>query len=265
LTKIIHCRLAAYYHSENGFICGGSLISTKLVITAAHCVHYKNELAKKAEEATFYLGKHNIDSLSEQYNVVSSVTKFIVHPDWDSNDDRYDADIVIAVLTRTISFNKFIIPICLWTSTSNANDLFGKTGVITGWGKTEVDTTSPTPKWAEIPVVDLLTCIRSNNAFNKLTSDRTFCAGNRHKGSGPCMGDSGNKTDGKLLETFCKFVETISGGGFVAKVNDKWYLRGVVSSSLIDPENSCDTKNFAVFTDVSKFTQWIQRFVQTHG
>jgi secreted trypsin-like serine protease len=191
--------MAAYYHNgfdENGFICGGSLISTKLVVTAAHCVHFKHELAKKAEEATFYLGKHNIDSLSEQYNVVSSVVQFIIHPDWDSNDDKYDADIAIAVLTRTISFNKFMIPICLWTSTSNANDLVGRTGVIAGWGKTEMDAVpSSSPKWAEIPVVDLLTCIRSNNAFNILTSDRTFCAGKKDEDSGPCNGDSGQNTD----------------------------------------------------------------------
>jgi secreted trypsin-like serine protease len=262
--------LAAYYHngvSDNGFICGGSLISSKLVITAAHCVHFKNELAKKAEEATFYLGKHNIDSLSEQYNVISSVVQFVIHPDWDSNDDKYDADIAIAVLTRTVSFNKFIIPICLWTSTSNADDLVGKTGVIAGWGKAEMDAvTSPMPKWADLQVVDLLTCIRSNDAFNKLTSDRTFCAGNKVEGSGPCNGDSGIKNDGKLLETFLSFVETFSGGGFVVKVNDKWYLRGIISSSLVDlAQSTCDTKSYAVFTDVSKFTQWIHGFVQTYG
>jgi secreted trypsin-like serine protease len=188
--------LAAYYHKKlgkNKFVCGGSLISSKLVITAAHCVWCKKKyFARKAEEATFYLGKHNINLLSEQYNVVSSVVKFVIHPDWNSNDDRYDADIAIAVLTRKISFNKFIIPICLWTSTSNTDDLVGKTGVIAGWGKTKVNaSTSLTPKWAKIQVVDLLTCIRSNDAFNKSTSNRMFCAGNRVEGSGPCNGDSG--------------------------------------------------------------------------
>jgi secreted trypsin-like serine protease len=264
--------LAAYYHNgvgDNGFICGGSLVSSKLVITAAHCVQSKQEYsARKAEEATFYLGKHNIELLSEQNYIMSPVTQFAVHPDWDTNDDRYDADIAIAVLTRKISFNKFMIPICLWTSTSNTDDLVGKTGVIAGWGKTEINAlTSPIPKWAEIPVVNLLTCIRSNDAFNKLTSDRTFCAGNKVEGSGPCNGDSGQNTDRKLLKNVFKLLlKTISGGGLIAKSGDKWYLRGVVSSSLIDSaQSSCDTNNFAVFTDVSKFTQWIQGFVQTYG
>lgn len=45
-------------------------------------------------------------------------------------------------------------------------------------------------KFAEISVVKELSCIMSNNAYNKLTSDRTFC-GNGTNGAGTCFGDSG--------------------------------------------------------------------------
>lgn len=46
----------------------------------------------------------------------------------------------------------------------------------------------------------------------------------------------------------------------------KVYLRGVVSSGLINAETqSCDTNNYAVYTDVSKYTDWIDEFVRNHG
>lgn len=187
--------MAAYYHNGRGdsrFICGGSLVSTKLIVTAAHCVQSKRDsLAKKADEASFYMGKHNLESLSGEPNyIVSGVTQFILHPDWNINDDRYDADIAIAVLLRTISFTKFVKSICLWTSTSSSDDIVGKKGVVAGWGKTEFDAVSTAqPNWALLPVVTTLTCIRSNDAFNTLTSERTFCAGDRSGKTGPCLGE----------------------------------------------------------------------------
>jgi spatzle-processing enzyme len=141
---------------------------------------------RKAEEATFYFGKHNLESLSEKYYIISAVKQFIIHSDWNVNDDKYDADLAVAVLQRTIPFSKFVKPICLPTSSVALTS-----GIVAGWGKTEHDAISTaTPRWAEIPVVDLLTCIRSNDAFNKLTSDRTFCAGNRRGDTGPCSGEN---------------------------------------------------------------------------
>jgi hypothetical protein len=109
-----------------------------------------------------------------------------VHSDWNPNDDKYDADIAIVVLSRTITFNKFVKPICL---PSRVDEQLPSVGTVYGWGKTETHAISTdTPRWTEIPVVDQLTCLRSNDAFSKLTSDRTFCAGNRRGDSGPCSG-----------------------------------------------------------------------------
>ena len=42
-------------------------------------------------------------------------------------------------------------------------------------------------------MVDLLTCLRSDIAFSRITSDQTFCAGDTAGGSGPCNGDSGEE------------------------------------------------------------------------
>lgn len=196
-------RLAAYYHSQNGFICGGSLVSSNVIVTAAHCIQNKLEPIIRKEDSTFYLGKYQFESLSEPNIVVAGVTQLIIHPSWDSNDERFDADIAIAVLLNKIPFSKFIRPICLWRSTRTFVDIVGKSGVIAGWGLDEKKSLSTmSPKWASLPVVDTLTCIRSNSLFNRLTSERTFCAGKTRDGRGPCNGDSGKLTTHQYILMF---------------------------------------------------------------
>ncbi|CAG9804120.1 unnamed protein product [Chironomus riparius] len=238
--------LAAYFHNgvrENGFICGGSLVSSKAVLTAAHCIHNKHDTPKKAEEALFYIGKHLINTFANEKDfVVAPVTSFVIHPEWNAYSGTYDADIAIALLSRTIQFTSFIKPICLWTYTDNYYDIVNKFGVIAGFGKTESSvSTSDKPYWTALPVVDEGTCLRSHNDFTRITSKRTFCVGSRD-GRGPCNGDS--------------------GGGLIVRQNGRWYLRGIVSASLFDRElYSCDTNNFAVFTDVAAFKDWIQSYI----
>lgn len=168
------------------------MVSTKVIVTAAHCIQNKDDhTVKRPEDSQFYLGKHSLETLHEQYFTTSGVSQFVVHPDWRYSDKRYDADIAIAILVRTVSFNKFVKPICMWSG-SSYEDLVGRRGTIVGWGKTEYSAVaSDKPKWAEITVVSAATCLRSNSAFNKLTSDRTFCAGERDGRTGPCNGDSG--------------------------------------------------------------------------
>lgn len=186
--------MVSYFHNGgevNAFICGGSLISSKSVITAAQCVHPRGSVLRQADEALFYIGKNMIKFYGEEKDfVIAPASKFIVHPSWNTSQKAlsYDGDIAIVILSRTIPTTPSIQPICLWTATSNYNDIINQSGVIAGFGKTEfTDTSSDIPYWVPVTIIDEPTCLRSNDGFSSITSKRTFCIGGRDR-RGPCNG-----------------------------------------------------------------------------
>lgn len=243
--------LVAYFYNKpsSQFICGGSLVSRRIVVTAAHCVQDKDEPAPKlARDSQFYMGKHNLDSVLLEKDFQTSIASELhVHPGWKS-DTTFSGDIAIAVLAETIQFNKFVKPICIWRQTSSIDDIIdGKEGVVAGWGKTERNAISTAePLYVRIPTVSESKCLRSHPDFATILSEKSFCAGFKDKNMSPCNGDS--------------------GGGFAVENNGKTYLRGIVSSSLYDQTQlRCDSNNYAVFTDVAKYTTWIDTFVVKIG
>ncbi|CRL03752.1 CLUMA_CG016956, isoform A [Clunio marinus] len=91
------------------------------------------------------------------------------------------------------------------------------------------------PRQIELKIVTNEVCYE-DEFMASLISSRTFCAIGEN-GSGPCKGDS--------------------GGGLYMKDNSKWFIKGIVSSSLFTDEGMCDVESYSVFTDVTKFTDWI--------
>lgn len=223
---------AIYYNDE--FLCGGSLVSSKHVVTAAHCIKNKRQFTKlPTDDMKVVLGKYNLNSVTES-SVVLEVSQFILHHDWNSRTNRYDADIAIAVLSSKVRYSQFIRPICLPTE----SDATGRKGLVAGWGKSDNDLpSSEEPKFVIVPIVSDGDCLRSHEAMSYITSNRTFCAGDK-KGGGPCNGDSGSP--------------------LMLKQDGRWVLRGIVSVSLKNEDNKCDVHNYIVYTDVAKFSDWIQ-------
>lgn len=116
------------------------------------------------------------------YNV--SPESIILHPDWNPQTDKYDADIAALILQNEVPLTTFIQPICI-----GSGDLGFKKGFITGWGKSEDETKmhENKPKELEIPIWTNEHCFLESYEFVRIASKRTFCAGSRD-GRGVCSG-----------------------------------------------------------------------------
>jgi secreted trypsin-like serine protease len=233
---------------SNKFMCGSSLISPLILITAAHCIKQNsNAVPLRAKDIEVHIGRHDIENTDERDYIVSNIRRIIVHPDWlETTDASHDADLALLILENPVRYGFNIRPVCLWRGTNNIDAIVNRTGMVVGWGRQENRTTSNVPWMVEIPVIADSTCLRADSAFSQITSERTFC-GHTNDGSGPCNGDS--------------------GGGFYMRVGQQWELRGIVAASLANPNDSavCFLKKPAVYADVAKFIDWIDTNVRYYS
>lgn len=88
------------------------------------------------ENALLFIGKHNLVQWNEEGYEKKGAKTFKVHPDWNPNDVKYDADIALIEMESAVRYSKFIRPICLWNGPVDLAEVVGKTGVVAGWGGT---------------------------------------------------------------------------------------------------------------------------------
>ncbi|CAL7944825.1 unnamed protein product [Xylocopa violacea] len=205
--------------TENEYeqICGGTLISNNLVVSAAHCFYDEvyNTVYNKSRYAVA-VGKHYRDwNADENYAQKSMLAEILLPERYIGARANFAQDIALLKLATPINLSAMVRPICMdWDNAYERSQLqLGQSGKSIGWGKTIKDIPSESLQELDMPYVPYDRCLSDvpDEFQGYITSDK-FCAG-RLNGSSLCDGDS--------------------GGGLGFQMNGTWYLRGVVSVSPV--------------------------------
>nr|AAX34056.1 Sui m 9 allergen [Suidasia medanensis] len=160
---------------SGSFTCGGSLISSKTVLTAAHCV-YGNE----NKPTTFTIRYNTLDRTSGPTIGVKKVNR---HASYSSNTIDYD----VATLTLSSAFapgdNAAVIGLA--STEPAANEVLK----VTGWGRLSAGGSLPTKlQQANLNTISRSDCQKRWGSTNTITA-RMICAHSTTQSA--CNGDSG--------------------------------------------------------------------------
>ncbi|CAG2100844.1 unnamed protein product [Medioppia subpectinata] len=167
------------------FICGASVISSRHVLGAAHCVSHNNRITKP-ENIRLLIGSHDRRYEGMYYRV----HKVLVHNKYDER--LMQNDIALYELVDAIDFNKTlnISPVCLPDADMQSRDYSHQMAQLIGWGTTSAGgQTSDYLRQVQVPIITNRECSRSYNSL--MITSKQMCAGFVTGKRDSCQGDSG--------------------------------------------------------------------------
>lgn len=225
-------------HAGPEWICGGTLISSRYVLTASHCLHGISPW----ELYMVRLGDVNLNNTVNDGATPLDIPieSTLIHEKYTSSP--ITNDVALVKLKYAVQYTDLIKPICL----PAAQDFKSKSildhqyAFVAGWGKTSFTITNSFSSHLQdlrVPIQPIDVCKQAYKTIPRsYVDDRNICAGYLQGQKDSCQGDSG----GPLM--------------WINSYDSKYYLIGIVSFGY-----KCAEPGYpGVYTKVAEYMDWIR-------
>ena len=172
-----HVAIFRSENSVNNYLCGGTLIDNRQVLTTANCLIDPTTGAPIDSRAlTILLGAFDLSS-DTKYSKKAPVRKVFIYPYY--NYPEPDNNIAIVKLASRVFFNDYIKPACIWEEDLNLlTRNYNVNGTILTWGVSQYDQTPNTLKSSVLPIMGHDQCMTTYPSVDgKVLNEAMFCGG----------------------------------------------------------------------------------------